>query len=168
MARMFHHSLMIKRKTFIKVHLILFLSFGLLSGCYSGVQTKQNPCPSNDSLLKEGYIDATFHSMYLQSIYVNDIDGLKDSLISSLWADILVLNELLEYENCYSSEEREKALDTLRLIAVQNEKYPVSQWHEDKEINDIIINTLKFAMEENPEKTKEYRSRDWSKQYGLQ
>jgi len=58
-----------------------------------------------------------------------------------------------------STAERERAYGLLRLIAVQNERYPIPSWKGDKQVNEI----LEAALKENPEHANSLRARNWTK-----
>ncbi|AQA17457.1 hypothetical protein BST95_03600 [Halioglobus japonicus] len=56
-------------------------------------------------------------------------------------------------------EQVRKIYSHIRIMAVQNEKFPIEQWQEDSELMEIF----EYAIEQDPEHARQLRCSDWSK-----
>ena len=101
---------------------------------------------------------ANSHLEDLHRIQINDVAKLQKNLEHSLANEIRSLWASIQDERT-SSEERQISYGLLRLIAVQDEKFPVSEWNGKPEIVDI----LKSAVENDSEHADLLRRQDWSK-----
>jgi hypothetical protein len=95
---------------------------------------------------------------YLHQININDIEGMRESLQASLAFDATFLYSMVQSKNI-ESREKDRIVSTLLLMSVQNEKFPVQLWLENKEIMKIFneVQSLK------PELLKDMRGRNWNK-----
>jgi len=107
----------------------------------------------------EGHVeDASFRAEYLHHLNIGDVAGLQSELQGWLAIDVRVLWALLQTKEL-TEEERRRALRVLRLVAVQNEKYPVPAWSKDDELKAIF----RAALAADPRHAEEIRAGDWSK-----
>jgi hypothetical protein len=102
--------------------------------------------------------DAAFRAEYLHHLNIGDVAGLKSDLQGRLAIDVRVLWALLQTKEL-TEEERRRAFRVLRLVAVQNEKYPVPAWSKDDELKAIF----RAALAADPRHAEEIRAGDWSK-----
>lgn len=102
--------------------------------------------------------EAANHAENLHRININDAEGLRVSLQKSIALDVKVLWSMTQAGGI-SQEEKSRVFSVLRLIAVQNEKFPNQYLNSDKE----IVNILQAALSSDPQKTAEVRSRNWDK-----
>ena len=133
----------------------------LFAGCTTTPNTPitvKPPAPAGDEI---SY--AVVRSSVLQSLNVNDTKSLRELHETWLAADIRSLWAKVQPNSLFalSIEDRVRAMRALRLLAVQNENYPVPAWNSDPEVTAI----LKAATAGDPEQTAEFRARDWSKSW---
>lgn len=102
--------------------------------------------------------EAASHAENLHRININDVEGLRSSLQEGIALDVKVLWSMVQAGEI-SDEKKAKAFGVLRLIAVQNERFPNQYLNSDKEITTI----LQVALSSDPQKTAEVRSRNWDK-----
>ena len=93
----------------------------------------------------------------LHRIQINDIDGLRKSLEAWVAIDAKGLWETIHDERA-SEEDRDRGYAMLRLMAVQNEKFPIATLSGDPEIAKI----LQAALAYDPAETERLRAQDWS------
>jgi hypothetical protein len=94
---------------------------------------------------------------YLHLLNIDQASQLRRDLENTLIHDVHALWSLTQLP--ISAAERERAYGLLRLIAVQNEQYPVPSWKADMLVNDI----LDAALKENSEHANSLRARNWTK-----
>ena len=128
-----------------------FLALGL-AGCASS-QSPPEPV-SATSYVTNGAVSRV---QYLHRLNINDAPGLRSGLQKALSYDVLALWSLVQHP--ITASERQRSYEALRLIAVQNEKFPVPSLNDDPEIRKI----LRVAVENDPMHTEELRSRNWTK-----
>lgn len=97
---------------------------------------------------------------HLQHFNIRDEAGLRAELQESIALDVQELWIGLQSKDI-SDEERDQSYSALRLIAVENEKYPVPAWNADEKLKGIF----KAALAHDPDKTNEVRSRNWEKNW---
>jgi hypothetical protein len=94
----------------------------------------------------------------LHRLQISDVAGLRDLLERQVALDVLTLwGAVLDKRT--SIENREGALRLLRLIAIQNEKFPVSVLNADSTATAI----LQSAIQDDPAHADLLRRKDWSK-----
>lgn len=93
----------------------------------------------------------------LHRIQINDIAGLRQHLERSLANDILIAWAAISSEET-TNEDRTRAFGMLRLIAVQNEKFPVVEWNARPDLMQI----LNAATQKDLQHTEWLRRQDWS------
>ena len=102
--------------------------------------------------------EAANHAEYLHRININDTESLKSNLQKDIAIDVKILWSTIQ-SGGISDGEKSRAYGVLRLIAVQNEKFPNPALNSDKDIGPILQAALAFDQQ----KTEEVRSRNWSK-----
>jgi hypothetical protein len=94
---------------------------------------------------------------YLHLLNIDQTSHLRRDLENTLIHDVHALWSLAQQP--ISAAERERAYGLLRLIAVQNERYPVPSWKGDKQ----VIEILEAALKENPGHADSLRARNWTR-----
>jgi hypothetical protein len=94
----------------------------------------------------------------LHRIQINDTAGLREQLENSLVNDVNLIWSSITNDST-SKEDRDNAYSMLRLIAVQNETFPIKSLSTDTNITKI----LKTALQDDPAHTEQLRRQDWSK-----
>ena len=94
----------------------------------------------------------------LHRIQINDIAGLRQNLESSIVNDVNLLWSSIQNKRT-STEDRKRAYGMLRLIAVQDEKFPIMSLNSDPNIPII----LQAAIKNDLAHTEQLRRQDWSK-----
>jgi len=133
---------------------IILIAATTLSGCAS------NSAPRAEDVPVAEYIAHLVNSDLeaLHRIQINDIAGLRKNLEDGLGTDVLVVWATIEDKQT-SPERRQRAYGLLRLMAVQNEHFPVTAWNSDPE----VLRIFKAALDENPAHAEQLRRQDWSK-----
>ena len=135
--------------------------FAILAGCAAA---PPNTCTLGDSI-PSGYVSepvytrhsAIFRANALHLVQIHDTATLQKDLEEWLSTDIRAL--WLSIEDKHTSQmDRDSAYGMLRLMAIQNEKYPVPQWNRDPEITAIF----KAAIENDPQHAALLRRQDWN------
>ena len=135
--------------------------FAILTGCAA---TPPSTCGLGDSI-PSGYVPepiytrhlAIFRANALHLVQIHDTATLQKDLEEWLSTDIRTLWLSIEDKHT-SQKDRDSAYGMLRLIAIQNEKYPVSRWNRDPAIAAI----LKAAIENDPQHAALLRRQDWN------
>src|SRR6202007_817896 len=83
---------------------------------------------------------------YLHRVNIGDVDGLRGELQDWMVWDAFAIWQLVQ-RGKLTPNQREQAYGQLRLMAIQNEKYPVAKWRDNAQLQDIF----KAALEENSE-----------------
>jgi hypothetical protein len=94
----------------------------------------------------------------LHRIQINDIASLRTNLEEELALDIYSLWGAIQDPRT-SKDAREQAYGLLRLMAIQNERFPVSKWNNDPEIAVMF----QAAIDNDPERTAWLRRQNWNK-----
>jgi hypothetical protein len=94
----------------------------------------------------------------LHRIQINDTASMRGTLESILTSDVVILWSSIQNPHT-TTKERDLAYGVLRLIAIQNEKFPVPAMNDDPQ----VIEILGFAIQNNPAKADQLRRQDWSK-----
>jgi hypothetical protein len=134
-------------------------SLVLFAGCTT---TPNTPIAVRQSAPAGDEISYTIvRSSVLHSLNVNETRSLRELHESWLAGDIRSLWAKVQPNSLFalSTEDKARAMRALRLLAVQNERYPVATWNSDTEVAAI----LKAATADDPKQTAELRARDWSK-----
>jgi hypothetical protein len=132
-------------------------AIALASGCAS---------IADKPMLEPDKVSAVHHATFitasrLQDLHLLNIDEaprLRGQLQRMLSYDVLALSDLLHHYKL-SADERVRVQHFLTLIAVQNEKFPISEWNSDAELM-VILNA---AIADNPKYAEQVRARNWSK-----
>jgi hypothetical protein len=132
------------------------LALALFTGCASFTDTPTS-APEKVSATNYATYGAISRVEYLHLLNLRDIPGLQTTLQKTLSYDVLALWSLLQYP--ISSDERARAYQVLRLIAIQNEKFPVPGWNDDAEVKSI----LQAAIANDPAHAENLRARNWNK-----
>ena len=135
--------------------------FAILTGCAA---TPPKTCALGEPILS-GYVPepvytrhlAIFRANALHLVQIHDTAALQKDLEEWLSTDIRALWLSIEDKRT-SQKDRDSAYGMLRLIAIQNEKYPVLQWNRDPEITAIF----KAAIENDPQHAALLRRQDWN------
>jgi len=136
-------------------------AFAILAGCAA---PPSKTCALGEPILS-GYVPepmytrhlAISHANALHLVQIHDTATLQKDLEGWLSIDIRAL--WLSIENKRTSQkDRDSAYGMLRLIAIQNEKYPVAQWNRDPEITAIF----KAAIANDPQHAALLRRQDWN------
>jgi hypothetical protein len=93
----------------------------------------------------------------LHRIQIDDIAGLRQNLESAIANDVNLLWSSIQ-DGHTSTEDRTRAYGMLRLIAVQDEKFPIQSLNSDPKITAI----LQAAVKNDLTHTKQLRRQDWS------
>src|SRR6185437_11477732 len=94
----------------------------------------------------------------LHRLQINDIAGLRQDLESGISNDVHLLWSSIQNGRT-SKEDRDHAYSMLRLIAVQDEKFPIQSLDSDPKITAILQAAIKNDMAH----TEQLRRQDWSK-----
>jgi hypothetical protein len=94
---------------------------------------------------------------YLHRLQINDINGLRTILETWLAFDVRSLWESTQNERT-SKKDRDLAYGLLRLMAIQNEKFPVDKWNSDPEITAIF----QAAIENDRAHAELLRRQNWN------
>ena len=138
--------------------IIISLCF-LITSC-STLQPQSESSQLNPliSITEKSHQEMVFRIGHLHLININDVDGLKDYLQFLIYVDALGLYYATQEFNL-SADEIKSIYSGLRLMSVQNEKYPVAMWNENKE----LLELFKIAQEDDPAHTELLRSKNWNK-----
>lgn len=143
-----------------------FLITGLASASVLiGCSTLCTTGKVNDNVSISQYTrhEAISDAEHLQHLNIRDEEGLRSELQGSIALDVQELWIGIQSKDVMTDEEREKSYDALRLIAVESEKYPVATWNADEKLRAIF----KAALEHDPVKTEEMRSRNWERNWWI-
>ena len=138
---------------FAKIWKTCPILLSLLSGLICADERKVSP----DAFSAYNY-EVASRAENLHRINLNDISGLKASLQKDVAIDVKVLWDMIKTGGI-TEKEKSRAYGVLRLIAVQNEKFPNPAFNSDEH----ILSILKEALDLDPQKTAEVRSRNWEK-----
>jgi hypothetical protein len=94
----------------------------------------------------------------LHRIEINDVAGLRAHLQSKLALDVQALWASIQDERT-ASEDRQKAYGLLRLIAIQDEKFPVPELNNDPK----VVAIFQAAIQNDQAHADLLRRQDWSK-----
>ncbi|MCU7930968.1 MAG: hypothetical protein KZQ90_09215 [Candidatus Thiodiazotropha sp. (ex Codakia rugifera)] len=94
----------------------------------------------------------------LHLINIGDIEGLRSHLHSMIATDAIILFAKVNNPEL-PKEEVDLIYGVLRLLSIQNEKYPVQEWMDNKE----LIKVFEGARKQDPEHIKDLRERNWNK-----
>ena len=94
----------------------------------------------------------------LHQIQIDDVATLRRNLEGAIANDVALLWSSIQNEST-SAEDRKHAYGMLRLIAVQNEKFPTSSLNSDPRVAVI----LQAAIKNDLAHTEKLRRQDWSK-----
>jgi hypothetical protein len=94
----------------------------------------------------------------LHSIQIDDVAGLRSYLESVLALDVITLGATARDPHT-TPEELGHVWALLRVIAIQNEKFPVATMNTNPKVADIF----KAAIADDPRKADQLRRQDWSK-----
>ena len=132
----------------------------LLALACMGCSTTSRNEQSNDSVSLYSYnISMVSENLeFLHRANINDIENYKDSVEDEMASNVIILWSGIHQESI-STKERKRSYDLLRLIAVQNEKFPIPSINKDPEVKSI----LEAAIKNDPEHTATLRAKDWSK-----
>ena len=95
---------------------------------------------------------------YLHRVNIGDVDGLRSELQDWMVWDALAIWQLVQ-QGKLTPKQTEQAYDQLRLMAIQQEKYPVAKWRDNTQLQDIF----KAALEENTEHAASLRAKNWNR-----
>lgn len=127
-----------------KVFQILLLS-SVLFGCSQSVSV---------NTYNRHFLQNDLNDLY--RIDLNEISGLRQEKVKSISNGIRLMWLVVINKNS-SKADRLKAYQTLRMIAIQNEKHPVSEWNSDPEIKEIFAS----AIENDKAHAERLRQRNW-------
>jgi uncharacterized membrane protein len=126
------------------------------AGCASTAE--QDREDTNVSIARYNTHAASKNLEILHRIQINDTAGLREDLEDGLANDVnLIWSSVIN--DSTSREDREHAYSMLRLIAVQNEKFPIKSLSTDTDIMKI----LETALQNDSAHTEQLRRQDWSK-----
>ena len=128
----------------------------LLSGC-SSVTDAQTSSLKPVSVTQYTTYGAVSRVEYLHLLNIENATTLRTSLGKLLSYDVLALDSLLRHP--LPDDERKRVYDTLRLIAVQNEKFPVPSLSDDPKVSAV----LQAALANDPVHSNNLRRRNWTK-----
>ena len=94
----------------------------------------------------------------LHRIQIDDVAGLRKHLETAVAQDVQMLWDSIQDEHT-NAQDREQAYGLLRLIAIQNEKFPVRALTDD--FNLMLI--LQDAIQKDRAHAELLRRQDWSK-----
>ena len=131
----------------------------LISACIGCSSTTKNE-QSNDPVSPYAYnISMVSQNLeFLHRANINDLKNYKDDVENEMASNVIILWAGIN-QRAISVEEKKRSYDLLRLIAVQNEKFPIPSLNKDQEVRSI----LEAAIKNDPEHTAILRSKDWSK-----
>ena len=142
---------------FIGACVSVALSFSA-TGAENDLQVASTAEPSSVPIAKYTTHMAAIELESLHRLQINDVAGLREFLEQKVALDVLALWGAVQVEHT-SIENRKSALGLLRLIAIQNEKFPVAAVNADSRVTAI----LQSAIEDNPAHAELLRRQDWSK-----
>lgn len=135
---------------------LLVVALALMGGCSSTPQRdRSNYCVSLAQYNTHGAAESV---QSLHSIQIGDIAGLRSYLETRVAEYVVVLGEAARDPQT-TPEERGHMWALLRVIAVQNEKFPAAAINSDPQTAEI----LQAAIADNPSKAAQLRRQDWSK-----
>lgn len=132
----------------------------VLGGC-SSTPSKNHASVYNDycvSLAQYNTFTTSARLEDLHSIQIGDVAGLRSYLESTLALDVLVLGATA-HDPHTTPEERGHVWALLRVIAIQNEKFPIDAMNHDPKVTEIFS----AAIADDPRKADQLRRQDWSK-----
>jgi len=139
---------------------LLAAMLAVLCGC-SSTPPKDHAAATGDycvSLAQYNTFTASARLETLHSIQRGDIAGLRSFLESTLALDVVVLGATADDPHT-TPEERGHVWALLRVMAIQNEKFPVAAMNADPKVMAIF----KAAIADNPGKADQLRRQDWTK-----
>ena len=106
-----------------------------------------------------GYVYKNSYSLgLLHTIKMGNMNKAITRIEETIIGDVIVIDELIN-ESYVTDEEKALAYSQLNLLSVMNEKFNIPLWKKDKKLTSIFNK----IQEMDPEKTKWFRCRDWSK-----
>jgi hypothetical protein len=146
----------------ITARVIVTVVFFALAGCASTNPRDRSPLESLAcscvSLATYNIHTTSIELEYLHRIQINDMASMRGTLESLLASDVVILWSSIQDPHT-TTKERNLAYGVLRLIAIQNEKFPVPTMNDDPQ----VIEIFGFAIQNDPAKADQLRRQDWSK-----
>ena len=140
---------------------IAFVCLIALAGCATAPDAPsvaKSQAPAGDEIAY-----AVVRSSVLHSLNVNDTNSLRELHETWLAGDIRSLWARVQPNSLFAltTQDRARAMRALRLLAVQNERYPVAVWNSDPE----IVAILNASISDDQAQTAELRARNWQKSW---
>ena len=152
-------------QTVMAISLQVLLAVGVcaaIGGCSSVAQKDRTATASGDSwcvpIAQYGNHMTAAELESLHRIQINDVAGLRAHLESMLVLDVQMLWGSIQDERT-AVEDRQRAYGLLRLIAVQNEKFPVPALNNEPKVASIF----QAAIQNDVAHTELLRRQDWNK-----
>ena len=136
-----------------------FVQIAGLSSCLAALGGCASPQSTPEPVSATSYATygAVSRVQYLHLLNINDAPALRTGLQKELSYDVLALWSLVQHP--LSAKERQRSYEALRLIAVQNEKFPMTSLNKDPEIQTI----LRAAIADDPMHAAKLRARNWTR-----
>jgi hypothetical protein len=132
------------------VAILMFVCFGCST--FSGRESNKVP------IVNYNIAFANENLEFLHNVNINNLEGYKELQESILSQDVLILWAGI-YTPGTTKDEKERSYNMLRVIAVQNEKFPIKSLNSNPEVVSILNN----AIQNDQEHTKFLRCQDWTK-----
>jgi hypothetical protein len=141
---------------------VLAGAFAAIAGLALGAEPDSRTTPPSDPWCvpsaKYSTHMAAIELEFLHRLQINDAAHFRTELEKTVALDILSLWGAIQNEHT-SIEDRKAAYGMLRLIAIQNEKFPVSAINDDPTATAI----LRSAIQEDTAHADLLRRQDWNK-----
>ena len=101
---------------------------------------------------------AAEHLEFLHNASINNMQKYREGIEQSLSSEVIIIWSGINNKDT-TPKDKEQSYKILRLIAVQNEKYPIAAINS----NPDAVSILNKAIENDEAHTKWLRSQDWTK-----